>query len=518
MCFSIMKCGIAKFRIFALHKSEATIVAQKKKKQGGQQFLSPEQYLKQKARTLEIGKCYISDGDIEEYGKGHILVTRLHKGGRVSFAAYLVDAYCLGVKDSFFKLRMEDYEMENFLSHYDTLRECSYEEAHNWIYGAIAFAEEGGIEPDRSFALTQYMLEEDTDDIPLIEYAFGKDGKHFLVCHSVQEANRYLPILKEHLGDNVDFVIEDGKYDVPDLDDIDEKSSLERLANIKDNPMIKSYGPNTEYTYQHPKYPDTLQLTTPDWFYEELHQPSNEIYLKEELVSRILQLPKELVRENLERIILYHIGQTCEGIPDDYEKEGYTGIVSNCAVLLGEVGNADSSLEVMLELLRQNSDFYEYHFGDAGEDVFTPTLYLLAQNRLERIMDFAKEEGLDTYSKCMAFPAVTQIGLRHPERRDEILEWYREVVRFATEMLPKTQWFDGTLASLLICELIDLQAKDLLPDIRKLFETGLVDIGVCGNFSSVKQDIVDPRCAGRTDKCILDIYGRFADMKRKWER
>lgn len=65
-----MKCGIAKFRIFALHKSEATIVAQKKKKQGGQQFLSPEQYLKQKARTLEIGKCYISDGDIEEYGKG----------------------------------------------------------------------------------------------------------------------------------------------------------------------------------------------------------------------------------------------------------------------------------------------------------------------------------------------------------------------------------------------------------------------------------------------------------------
>ena len=31
------------------------------KKQSGQQFLSPEQYLKQKARTLEIGKCYITD-------------------------------------------------------------------------------------------------------------------------------------------------------------------------------------------------------------------------------------------------------------------------------------------------------------------------------------------------------------------------------------------------------------------------------------------------------------------------
>ena len=30
----------------------------KQKKQQGQQFLSPEQYIKQKARTLEIGTCY----------------------------------------------------------------------------------------------------------------------------------------------------------------------------------------------------------------------------------------------------------------------------------------------------------------------------------------------------------------------------------------------------------------------------------------------------------------------------
>ena len=42
----------------------------KQKKQQGQQFLSPEQYLKQKARTLEIGTCYVSD-DLETMGEGH---------------------------------------------------------------------------------------------------------------------------------------------------------------------------------------------------------------------------------------------------------------------------------------------------------------------------------------------------------------------------------------------------------------------------------------------------------------
>ena len=487
-------------------------MAQKKKKQGGQQFLSPEQYLKQKARTLEIGKCYISE-DIEECGEGAVFVTRLHTGGKVSIGFYLVDIYCLGVIDSGYRLRMEEEEVQELVFYRHKMRECSYEEAHNWIYGAIAFAEEGGIKPDKSFQLTQYMLEEDTDDIPLIEYEFGKDGQHFLVCHTMQEANRYLPTLRANLGNDVEFVIEDGKYDMPDLD---EETIMERLANIEDNPLFKTYGPNTEYTYQHPKYPEKLELTTPDWFYEELHSPENSVYLKENLVNRILQLPYDLVRENLERIILYHIGLTCEGISDDYENDGFTGIIGNSVMLLGEVGNADSSLDVVLELLRQNSNFYENHFGDAGNQYFTPTIYLLGQNRLNKLMNFVKEEGLDTFSKYRVFPAVTQIALHQPSRRDTIIEWYREVIRFATKKLPDTQWFDNVLAGMILHDVIDLQASELLPDIKKMFDTGLVDLGSCGDYAKVCRFIVDPRHAGRPEECILDIYERFADMKRTW--
>lgn len=83
-------------------------MAKKNKKQqgGGQQFLSPEQYLRQKARTLEIGTCYVT-ADIDEAKLGHVIVTRRHTGGRISMAAYLVDMDCLGVKDSYYRLPME---------------------------------------------------------------------------------------------------------------------------------------------------------------------------------------------------------------------------------------------------------------------------------------------------------------------------------------------------------------------------------------------------------------------------
>ena len=84
--------------------------------------------------------------DIDEMKLGHVIVTRRHTGGRISMAGYLVDMACLGVKDSFYKMRMEDWEFDEFLDYRrDMFRECSYEEAHNRVWGSIAYAEEAGI-------------------------------------------------------------------------------------------------------------------------------------------------------------------------------------------------------------------------------------------------------------------------------------------------------------------------------------------------------------------------------------
>jgi hypothetical protein len=282
-----------------------------KKQQPGQQFLSPEQYMKQRVRSLEMGACYVSE-DMTDCGEGHVIITRRHTGGRISVAMYLVDTYCLGVKDTFFKLRLEDYELENMLDRIPNIRECSYEEAHSWVYGAIAWAEEAGIEPDKSFAVTKYMLEEDNDGIPLIEYEFGRDGKHLLVANNNLEASRYLPLLKKNLGEgNFEFTI---KTDFDDVDMSDE-AIFDRWEHASETPLFKRYGPSTEYTYQHPDYPQTLQLDSPEWLYSELQKTDNALYLPEELTSRILAQPRDIVRHDLEQIVLYHIGKTCDGIP-----------------------------------------------------------------------------------------------------------------------------------------------------------------------------------------------------------
>lgn len=199
---------------------------QKKQAGGSQQELSPEQYLRQRMRTVPISTCYATE-EIPHSGIIYVVVTRRHTGGRVSAALFMVDVYCLGVKESFYRLWLEDDELEELLELPTDLiefHECSYEEAHNRIYGAIAFAEEAGIKPDKSFQLTKYLLEEDTDDIPLIEYDYGRNGKHFLICDTKLEASRYLPILRKTLGEGrFDYLIgideDEAESNIGDEDD-----------------------------------------------------------------------------------------------------------------------------------------------------------------------------------------------------------------------------------------------------------------------------------------------------------
>lgn len=480
----------------------------KKKRQQGQIFLTPLQYIKQKVRTLEKGSCYMTD-DLKEVGEGHVIVTRLHKNGKICMGIYLIDIFCLGVKDSFYRLRMETAEFEGLLYGIPKVRECSYEEAHNWVYGSIAFAEEAGIEPDDSFRLSQYFLEEDTDDIPLIEYEFGKDGKHHLFCQNNLEASKYMPLLKKNLGDNFKFTIAvDKEFDL-------EAFNPENLneEDIENNPNFKIYGPSTEYAYQHPEYPK--DLNEEDRILEKMFSnPKEGHFISNKTIEDILSRPHDTISAQLERIILYNIGQTYDGISKEYDEDGFSAIIPLCVALLGEVGNEESSLDVLLEILRQTEDFYDYHFSDWAEFILVPALYKLGNNRLDRLMEFIHEPGLYFLFKYIVFHTITQIGIQQPNRRKDVISWYREVVIFATEVLPKTQYIDSTLSGLIVSDLVDLQAKELLPEIHEMYKTQLVDLSCCGDYLAVCRIIGNPHHAGHSEADQFDIYKQIKEIKQ----
>lgn len=183
----------------------------KKQKANAQKPLSPEQYLTEKGRSLPIVKCTVNK-DWQDAGEAIITVTRKHKQDSYTTGIYLVDTFCLGLKDTYHLFSMKGTDYDFFLEKLENdndRTDIEYTEAHNLIYGAITFAEVAGIEPHKNFRVTQYILEEDTDDIPLIDYDFGIDGEHYLMANNKLEASKYLPILQEHLGDKFTYCIAD---------------------------------------------------------------------------------------------------------------------------------------------------------------------------------------------------------------------------------------------------------------------------------------------------------------------
>lgn len=207
----------------------------KKKQPKVVQMLSPEKYIQQKARTLPIHKCFVNS-DWQEDGLASLMVSRRHSNGHLTVGNYLIDLKCLGVKDVGYNFNISEPDFNNILRKMQSMMdviEISYTLAHNIIYAGLEFAEEYGFKPHRDFTqVAQYILEEDTEDIELMDIECGKDGKPFYISGpydtEVQKRAILANLVKNAGPGNFNFIFgdddetDDDETDDDETDDFDE--------------------------------------------------------------------------------------------------------------------------------------------------------------------------------------------------------------------------------------------------------------------------------------------------------
>jgi len=165
--------------------------------------LSPKKYIETRVRTLPIYKCLVTKG-WKEAGEADVIVMRRHVNGNVTAGFYLVDLMCLGIKDTFYLFNEPESEIyDRFPTDINVMfDEVDYNLAHNIIYAGHDFALDYGIEPDKEFAVSKFILEEDNDDIPLIDIPVGdKDGLPHLIVHQPGEYSSALAKLMKNAGE-----------------------------------------------------------------------------------------------------------------------------------------------------------------------------------------------------------------------------------------------------------------------------------------------------------------------------
>jgi hypothetical protein len=164
-----------------------------------------------RATEFPIHECLL-DPEWQEKGLGQFLISRRQPNGNLLFGVYLVDVFCLGVKNTFCNADMSPREYERSLkarifAELD-VSSCSPLFFHQVIYGALDYASGIGLNPHKDFGLSRCILEPRSEIPPNPELEFGKDGQPFFISGPNDNVQRIFRILDARVGQgNYHFLV-----------------------------------------------------------------------------------------------------------------------------------------------------------------------------------------------------------------------------------------------------------------------------------------------------------------------
>jgi yecA family protein len=141
-----------------------------------------------------------------EHGLAHLVVARLREDGSADVGVFLVDVWCLGVKDAFGESDLLESELREFVE--ERLPESMREPIHptcakKLIEGALAFAETLGFAPHRDFRKARRVLSSLDASLCPMEFTYGREGRPYYVRgpnDSEERVDRVLAILEARVG------------------------------------------------------------------------------------------------------------------------------------------------------------------------------------------------------------------------------------------------------------------------------------------------------------------------------
>lgn len=130
-----------------------------------------------------------------------------HREGSVEYAAFIVDTWCLGVKEATAVTDLPADELSEVLAAWLPERRRESIDPHcarKLIEGAVAYAEELGFAPHHDYRKARRVLSGLDAELCPTEFSYGRNGKPFYVqgIESDEAATRVIARLKALLGED----------------------------------------------------------------------------------------------------------------------------------------------------------------------------------------------------------------------------------------------------------------------------------------------------------------------------
>ncbi len=149
--------------------------------------------------------------------KTHVIVIRSLPTGDFLVSGYLLDLWCLGIKDAFLKTFVTQEELIKILTitkeDCNGISEITYEDARSVILGSLKYAESLGFEPHKDWQEAQHMIEPHRSFEN--KFTFGHNGKPYYVSGPYDDDQKIKDVMKKvdaaggesiiHLGSSADW-------------------------------------------------------------------------------------------------------------------------------------------------------------------------------------------------------------------------------------------------------------------------------------------------------------------------
>ena len=161
------------------------------------------------ATRAPVKACIVSDRLFAE-GIGQLVLARTLPSGMVAASFFLLDVWCLGVKDAFFAVMTPQKfgDRKDELSRQQPFTDIDPSIARKLLHDAAMYAAGLGLAPSEDFAQAEAIF----GDIPIAmeTFPFGKNGKPFFICgphDSPTRIRHILATLAKRAGpDGFDFI------------------------------------------------------------------------------------------------------------------------------------------------------------------------------------------------------------------------------------------------------------------------------------------------------------------------
>lgn len=164
-------------------------------------------------------------------GMGYVVISRNLRDGRIAAGVFLIDAYCLGVKNALLMVTAPEFFAAKFEDEDSAFAMMEKTPAYGrkLVEDAVAYARALGFEPHKDIREAEMILG-DIDPVECTEtFAFGKDGKPFFISGPHDTPDRIRAImgkLQARCGED-GFHLTAGVGDLGDLAFPDDDEDME---------------------------------------------------------------------------------------------------------------------------------------------------------------------------------------------------------------------------------------------------------------------------------------------------